>query len=210
MDGRVQAKVDQANRVLEFLRSHPAWQAGFGSGPAVLEELVARAATLETRRCEAAVAERDAMAERRVILESLRRMAGHVSRFDGAVSKRPGALLSGDGTDEAHLVMVKAMLDVVKADRERLVHGGMSESLPEQLTTAIARLEAVIENGRSAYRQQGEARAELWAVAAQICSEVRLIDGTVRYRVWGDPSGRASWERVMRGRGWSGDVAPAA
>jgi branched-subunit amino acid ABC-type transport system permease component len=39
---------------------------------------------------------------------------------------------------------------------------------------------------------------------------VRLIDGTVRYRVWGDPSGRAAWERVMSGRGWSDDVAPAA
>jgi hypothetical protein len=175
-----------------------------------LEELVARAVALETRQREALIAERDAMAERRVILESLRRMAHQVSRFNGAVAKRSGALLSGDVSDETYLVLVKAMLDVVKTNRERLVYRGMSESLPELLTTAVARLEAVIANGRNAYRQQGEARAELWAVAAQICSEVRLIDGTVRYRVWGDAAGRASWERVMSGRGWSDDVAPAA
>jgi hypothetical protein len=155
MDARVRAKIELAERVRAFLQSRPAMQAAYGSVIAALEELLIRAARLESRQHEGMVAE-------------------HAARVEESLQRRV------------------------------LSRGGFETT----------RLEAAIEAGQRAYREQSEARAELWAVAAEISTQVRLIDGPVRYRFWGNPEGLASWERVLDGRGvsWRGgsDVAPAA
>ena len=100
------------------------------------------------------------------------------------------------------------------AERAAMVEESLQRRVLSRGRFETTRLEAAIEAGQRAYREQSEARAELWAVAAEISTQVRLIDGPVRYRFWGNPQGLASWEQVLGGRGvqWRGgsDVAPAA
>jgi hypothetical protein len=141
-----------------------------------------------------------------------------------AFFRAPPAMQAGYGSVLAALeeLLIRAQRlearhhDGVVAERVAMAEESHQRRLLSRGKFDTTRLEAAIEAGQRAYREKGEARAELWAVAAEIRSQVRLIDGVVRYRCWGNPEGLASWERVLSGRGLfipesgGSDVAPAA
>lgn len=84
---------------------------------------------------------------------------------------------------QAFLATARRMLEKATTVKDQLVSEGMSASLLDDLTAALAEFENTLEAWRTGRREHVGASADLEAVSAEIIERVRLLDGLVRYRL---------------------------
>ena len=70
---------------------------------------------------------------------------------------------------------------------------GMSASLLDDLTAALAEFENTLEASRTGRREHVGASADLEAVSAEIIERVRLLDRLVRYRLGDNAELMGAW-----------------
>lgn len=197
----VRLKLEMAARVRDFLRNHPLEGPGFTAAMAWFDELLARATGHSTQQQEGIATSRGVTVRRAELRtftrESLLRHLVGVGIV--AAKDRPDLtqVFRLPEFNAAHLPFVTAanrLLREAETNQEFLVSKGLDDSTVEDLKKALAELESVDSNGHAARASHVGARADLDAVAAEIMDQVRLLDGTVRYRFRNDPELLAAWK----------------
>jgi hypothetical protein len=197
----VRLKLEMGARVRDFLRAHPLEGSGFAAAVAWFDALLARATGHSSLQQEGHATSRGATRRRAelrdLIREGVLRHIVGVARV--AAKERPelAALFQLPRQKAPHLdfvTIVGRMLAEAEANKDFLVGKGMGENAVEDLRKALTELVAVDTDSHSARAKHVGARADLDAVAADIMDQVKLLDGTVRYRFRNDPELLAAWK----------------
>lgn len=201
MNAQLRRRLEMAARVRDFLRAHQMDGVGQGLGLAKLEELLQRAENLATQQRTGVAVVRSATKQRQEIRRALQpKILGYLSVV-GAVAATQNAELAeqfrmppSNATHQALLTMSRAILDKATAQKELLVSLGMSEHVLEELTTALGEYEQTLEASSAGRREHVGARADLKTVAADISTQLRLLDKVVRYRLGDNAELMGAWE----------------
>ena len=192
-------RLEMAQRVCEFLRTHQNKEEGEEPALLRLEQLIARSNVLAAEQRAGIVASRSAAAQRaeirRVIEGKLLRflMAAGVVAARGHLELVEQFQLPTSGAHQAFLTAARGMLTTAVAQKDVLVKEGMKASLLDDLSGALLEFEKTLEASRVGRRLHTGASAELRAIAAEIVERVRLLDGLVRYRHGEDPHLMGAW-----------------
>jgi len=178
-----------AERVREFLRAHKTDGVGEGLGLAKLEVLLQRAEVLAAQQRAGLVARRSATKRRKDLRGALHGKLLLYLRAVGAVAAKENAELAvqfqmppSNASHQALITMARGMLEKATANKDVLVQRGMSEQLLDDLAGTLGEFEQTVEASRAARREHIGATADLWAVAAEITEQLKVLDGLVRYR----------------------------
>lgn len=217
MNADVRRKFEMAGRVRAFVRAHPSDGPGFAAALARFEELVTRAQSHEAQQRDGRISARGATIRRaqlrhQLVFQLLRHLVGV-----GAVAakERPELaqqfqLPAPNGSNLALLTAAKGMLAEAEGSRDFLVGQGMSETLPDDLRKAVEEFEKVNDISRDARRDHVGARADLEAVTREILTQVKLLDGMIRYRLGGDAELMAAWKSARNVPNRRAKVVPPA
>ena len=206
MKAALRRRLEMAMRVREFLRAHPT-EGPEAAALAHLEELLQRAEALAAQQRSGVVSSRSSAMQRGELRHALETKLLKYLAAVGAVAARDNTELAAPfrlprgGSNQAFLTAARGVLEEATAQKELLVGRGMSDTLLDDLTAALTEFEHTLEASRTGRREHVGATADLWAVAAQITAQVRLLDGRVRYR-FGDSAGlRGAWASAHNGVG---------
>ncbi|HYU89367.1 MAG TPA: hypothetical protein VE966_02905 [Gemmatimonadales bacterium] len=184
-------RLEMAVRVRDFLRAHRAdgIQGGEAAALARLEELLTRAQVLAAQQRAGVLARRGSTEQRAVVRRALQSQlltylsaVGRVAAGDNPELGAHFRLPATRATNQAFLTLGRGMLKKATEQKELLVGRGMSEQLLDDLAAALTQFEQTLEATRAARREHVGASADLESVVAEICLQVRLLDGVVRYR----------------------------
>jgi hypothetical protein len=200
MQADVRRKLTMAARALSFTRANPPSDASHIAVVSRLEERLARADALALQERQGRAAARTAVEARRVLR---RRMhlgpVRHLVRT-AQVAAKDGPMLDGDfqlpalhGPYRSFHVAVRSLLGAATANRERLVQGGLGETLLDDLTTLLAEFERQTDAVFVARSTHIGARAELVSVTDDALDLVGLLDGIHRGRFADDAEKLAAW-----------------
>lgn len=201
MNARVRRKVEMGQRALAFSRAHPDESAGYVAALARLGELVTRADQLSDQQLVGLRAVRTATA-RKVELRRLIKSAHmeHLSKIARIAAREVPELpqkfaLPGRGASYiAFRTVARTMAAEAMSRKEVLVTHGLVEKVLDDLTQAIAKFDAAVEQGIEGRRAHVGASAELETVATEIVELVNAMDGLNRYRFASDAERLAAWE----------------
>lgn len=200
MNAIVRRRLEMAERVRDFLRTHKMDGVGEGLGLAKLEELLTRAGTLANQQQGGLVATRGATLQRAEIRDLLKTKLLRYLRAAGAVAARGNVELAAHfrlppkQSHQAFLTSARQMLATGIAQKDVLVGEGMSATLLDDLSAKLTEFETTLEASRAGRREHVEASADLEAVSAEIAERVRMLDGLVRYRFGENPALMEGWE----------------
>ncbi len=189
MNAQLRRRLEMAERVREFLRAHKTDGVGEGLGLAKLEVLLQRAEVLAAQQRAGLVARRSATKRRKDLRAALHGKLLLYLRAVGAVAAKENAELAvqfqmppSNASHQALITMARGMLEKATANKDVLVQRGMSEQLLDDLAGTLGEFEQTVEASRAARREHIGATADLWAVAAEITEQLKVLDGLVRYR----------------------------
>lgn len=211
MNSAVRRKLEMAQRVRDFLRSHPLEGTGAAAALARFEELLARAEALGSQQLKGVVATRSATSHRRAIRRDVRKLVKYLVAVGGVAAQERAELSeqfrmpASNFPHQSFVTTVRDMLTRAEAQRELLVSKGMSETLLADLGRAVAAFEATLEASRAGRREHTGASAELKGLATQISRQVKVLDGLVRYRFEPNLEVMGSW---LSARNLAGPLRP--
>jgi len=107
---------------------------------------------------------------------------------------------AGHPSHQGLVNLARAMLEQATANKDLLVSSGMSATLLDDLSSALAELEKTLEESRAGRVDHVGASAEMKSVAQDISAQVRLLHGLVRYRF---RNTRICWARGPACGTWS-------
>jgi hypothetical protein len=198
MNAVLRRRFEMAERVRDFLRAHRT--EGDETTLGRLEALLERVDVLALQQRAGLVEMRASTTRRARVRRELQSTLLHYLSGVARLAARENAGLAVPFKlprvripDLAFLTLVRGMLDTATELSDLFVSHGMSERLLGDLAAAIAEFEQTLEATRAAQREHVGATADLWAVAAQISRQVRVLDGFVRYRFWDQAELRAAW-----------------
>jgi len=216
MNAVLRRRFEMAERVRDFLRAHRT--EGDGTTLGRLEALLERADVLALQQRSGLVAMRASTTRRAAVQRELQSRLLHYLSGVARLAARENAGLAVPFKlprvripDLAFLSLARGMLEKATELRDLFVSHGMSERLLGDLAAAIAEFEQTLEATRAAQREHVGATADLWAVAAQISRQMRVLDGFVRYRFWDQAELRGAWlgARKVGGPGRAKAETPA-
>jgi hypothetical protein len=114
---------------------------------------------------------------------------GMVAEFD---------LPAGNETTEVFRAFAHRMLDHGQARKELLVKHGLTDTLLDDFTAALAEFDEAVDASSEGRREQVGARAELRAVSDELIVLVDLLDGLNRYRFSGNAELQAAWASARK------------
>ena len=200
MNAILRRRFEMAMRVRDFLRAHPTNGVAEGTAFARLEELLKRVDALAAQQRAGVVASRAASEQRAGVRRALQSKLLRYLAGVGAVAGKGNLELAAQfrlphtrASHQAFLTMARGMLEHATAQKDLLVSRGMSETLLDDLTLAIAEFEKTLEATRAGRRDHVGASADLRSVASEIAEQVRLLDGLVRYRFGENAELMAAW-----------------
>ena len=216
MNAVLRRRFEMAERVRDFLRAHRTQgdETTLGRLEALLERvdvlaLQQRAGLVEMR----ASTTRRARVRRELQSTLLHYLSGvaRLAAMENTGLAVPFKLPRIRVPDLAFLTLARGMLEKATELSDLFVSHGMSAELLDHLAAALAEFERTLEATRAAQREHVGATADLWAVAAQISRQVRVLDGFVRYRFWDQAELRAAWlgARKVGGQGRAKAETPA-
>jgi hypothetical protein len=200
MNAMLRRRLEMAVRVRDFLRAHKTDSVGDGTALTRFEELVERAEALAAQQRSGVVATRSATLQREQLRRTLQMTllrylvaVGSEAAKDNAELAAQFQLPSPGASHQAFLTAARGMVEKASAHKELLVGVGMSEKLVEDLGAALDEFEQTLEASRTGRREHVGATADLDAVAAEVKSQVKVLDGLVRYRFGNDPELMGAW-----------------
>ena len=208
MNAQLRRRLEMAARCRDFLRAHQMDGVGQDLGLTKLEQLLEQAENLVTQQRTGTAVERAATKQRRDLRRALQpRILGYLSAV-GAIAASQNAELAEqfrmpapNTTHQGLLTMSRAILEKATAQKDLLVKLGMSESVLDELATALGQYEDTLQATSAGRREHVGAKADLKAVAADITKQLRLLDKVVRYRLGDNPELMGAWESARNVNG---------
>ena len=218
MDANLYRKLAMANRVLNFLRTHPSEDGGFLTVFKRFQEALDRAEVLAAREREGRAGAKAAHIRRRKLrLELHKTLLPQLVRVGAMAAKDHPALAAqfaapkGYGRYATFANASRSVLAAGQANAELLAKYGLATSLLADLSTEVAQLEDATATVDASRDRHVGARAELFELGDLIVELVGVLDGFNRYRFRNDPESQAAWDSarniVPRSRG-KGDTPP--
>ena len=200
MRAQLRRRLEMAERVRDFLRTHQTNGVGQGLGLAKLEELVEQAKVLAGQQQIGVTVSRQATKHRKDVRRALQSKILRYLRVVGKVAaKQNGELANrfplppGNATQQALLTAARATLENATGQKDVLVALGMSQKVLEDLTATVSEFERTLAASREARREHVGASAELEAVFGAIAEQVQLLDGVVPYQFGDDAELMGAW-----------------
>jgi len=215
MNQRLRLKLDMALRVRDNVRARPdAASPGFTAASAALEQCVEQAEALARQFVSGRMAVSGAVETRirlrREIGGTLTLLAGLGHRVAETDAELGRSLTRGtSGMSNADfLVAGRVTAASIAGHAELLQRVGMPEKLPEDLSAALDRFEAALNEKHSGQASHIGARAQLDAVMAEIMALVRQLDALNEFRFRGDAEALGAW-RSARNVAWPAGKHPS-
>ena len=199
MNAVFRRRLEMAVRVRDFLRAHKMDGVGDAEALTRLEEVITRAQALVAQQLAGVMVARSATAQRAEIRRVLEAKLLRYLEAAGAIAAHGNVELAVEFrfprnvSHQAFLATARRMLEKATAVKDQLVKEGMSASLLDDLTAALAEFENTLEASRTGRREHVGASADLEAVSAEIIERVRLLDGLVRYRLGDNAELMGAW-----------------
>ena len=200
MRAQLRRRLEMAERVRDFLRTHQTDGVGQGLGLAKLEELIERAKVLAGQQQVGVTVSRQATKQRKGLRRALQSKILRYLRVVGKVAaKQNGELANqfplppGNATQQALLTAARATLEKATGQRDLLVNLGMSQKVLDDLTATVSEFERTLEASREARREHVGASADLDVVCGEIAEQVQLLDGVVKYQLGDDAELMGAW-----------------
>jgi len=193
-------RLEMAERVRSFLRTHQTDGVGEVLGLAKLEELLARAQELSTQQRIGVAKSRQATKQRNGIKRVLQGKLLKYMRVVGRVAAKQKGELANEfplpaqnATFEALVTSARATLEKATAQKDVLVGLGMTQQVLDDLAAELGEFEKTLEATRTARQEHAGASADLEAISAEITEQVRLLDGVVQYRFGDNAELMGAW-----------------
>ena len=203
MDKVLRRRLEMAERVRDFLRSHPTDGVGEGLGLAKLEQLLQRADALVKQQKAGFAMTRAASKQRREVRDAMLRKILRYVRVVGAVAaKQQGELANqfplppSNASQKELLAAGRLTWDKATAQKDVLVGLGMTPQVLDMLAAALDEFEQTLAATREGRREHAGASAELAAIGAEISEQVKLLDGVVQFRFGDDVQLMGAWASV--------------
>lgn len=220
-----------AVRVRDFSHAHPSADPSFVSILGRLEEAISRTVALEGQQTGGFLSKHSSTVRRRDVRRRLREgLLRHlVTIAEDASAEQPQLLEMfrlppQSASHGAFQNLSRKLLEQGVAQKELLVKHGLSDKLLDDLTAAVADLDASLAETNGGLNNHVLAGAELRRVSDEIMQLVAMMDGVNRYRFEREPQLMVAWEsakHVVTGPltaeekgsaepGTAGEVKPAA
>jgi hypothetical protein len=193
--------IEMGNRVLNFSHAHPDPASGYSTALARLEKSLAEADVLAARQRDGINAVRSATDQKRALRRKIRRtQLVHLARVAESAAKEVPDIaqkfrLSKEGIPYlAFRTAARGMSAEAQNQKELLVKHGLLDSVLQSLSESLDQFDRVVEQGIEGRRTHVGASADLDALAEELIQNVRLMDGTNRYRLADDPNALAEWD----------------
>jgi hypothetical protein len=200
MNRLVSRRLNMAVRARDFCETNPSTDPSFVAVLGRLKEAINRMVLLGSRQVTGVLSRHASIVNRQQVRRRLRDdLLRHlITIAQDASAEQPGLgdkfEVPGTNLSSARfLAASKAMLDAGVAVKEVLVKRGLSETLLDDLATAVAEYEGTITATNTSREDHIGARAELQQVSDEVVQLVQMLDGINRYRFKGDPSLLAAW-----------------
>ncbi|MEO8451561.1 MAG: hypothetical protein ABI647_17335 [Gemmatimonadota bacterium] len=124
----------------------------------------------------------------------------HLASVGGDAAREKAELLGkfkrppSNSSNLTFLTAARAMLTEAQGETDVLGRHGMADALLGDLDSAVTKLEEATSAARASRLDHVGARADLAAVASEISSIVRVLDGLNRYRFAKDKELLAAWD----------------
>src|SRR5439155_15004039 len=161
MNAQLRRRLEMAGRVRDFLRAHKTDAVGEGLGLAKLEELIARAETLDGQQRAGGVTTRLSTKHRKGIRRALQsKLLLYLRALGGLGDPENGEAavqFQVPPSNASHLALLTAgrdMLEKATGQKDVLLSRGMPPTLLDDLAGALGGLEKTIESTRAGRREQ--------------------------------------------------------
>jgi hypothetical protein len=189
MNAVLRRRFDMADRVRAFFRTHPMDGAAERAAVERLDVLMARVEKREVTQQQGMGTALSATQQRARLRRELQT---RLLRYLAAVAAVAAPEDAGFGevfrvprtrlTNQDFIALVKLVLAKATEAKERLVSGGMSETLPGDIARALADFEQTLVRSKESRLEHVGASADLQAVGHELSRHMRVLDGLVRYR----------------------------
>jgi len=200
MRAQLRRRLEMAERVRTFLRTHQLQGMGEGLGVVKLEELIGRAQALDEQQRVGVNLSRQATKQRNAVRKALEdkilrylRAVGRIAAMRKGQLANEFPLPASNASHKALLTVGRASLDKATAQKDVFLGLGMSPKVLDELAAALGEYEQTLEASRAARQEHVEASADLKAVATEITEQVDLLDSFVRYQFGDDPDVMSGW-----------------
>jgi hypothetical protein len=205
MQSSTRRKLEMADRVREFSRAHPFSDPSHQAVVTRFEERLAKAHELAVQE---QAGRRESTAARRHRREVRRALHNDLSRYleklgDLAARAHPDLVGQFDGpsfnaSNAAFLARAWDLLNLAKANRERLATHGLGGTQLDELAAALTRFEAAAEKANAGRLLHVGARAELMELVSELAALGALLDTLNRSRFREQAELLAGWESVRQ------------
>jgi len=193
-------RLEMAERVRTFLRTHQTDGVGEVLGLSKLEELLERAQALSAQQRVGVAKSRQATKQRTEIKRVLQGKLLKYMRVVGLVAAKQKGELANEfplpaqnATFEALLTSARATLEKATAQKDQLVSLGMSQKVLDDLAAGLDEFEKTLEATRTARQEHAGASADLDVLGVEIKEQVQLLDGVVQYRFGDNAELMGAW-----------------
>jgi len=194
-------RLEMAERVRTFLRTHQTDGVGEVLGLSKLEELLERAQALSAQQRVGVAKSRQATKQRTEIKRVLQGKLLKYMRVVGLVAAKQKGELANEfplpaqnATFEALLTSARATLEKATAQKDLLVSLGMTQKVLDDLAAGLDEFEKTLEATRSARQEHAGASADLDVLGVEIKEQVQLLDGVVQYRFGDNAELMGAWQ----------------
>ena len=207
MNVHIRRKLDMAERVRDFCRTHLDPNPGYTDAVTRLGDRLTRAQALAKQEVAGKLAVTGAVANKEELRQEIQQTVAMLAGLaESAAQEEPDlrAIIfrSTLGLNhQAFLTRTRVAADAAAAHKEILVRYGMSEDFLVQFGASLDRFEQVLNEKHAGRAAHVGARAELESVTAEIMLIVRQLDALNRYRFRKDAESLAAW-RSARDVAW--------
>jgi hypothetical protein len=205
MQSSTRRKLEMADRVREFSRAHPFSDPSHQAVVTRFEERLAKGHELAVQelsgRRESTAARRHRKEVRRALHNDLARYFAKLGEVAGRAHPDLIGQFEGPGnhaSNAAFLTRAWDLLNLAKANRERLANYGLGGTQLDDLAAALTRFEAAAVKANAGRLLHVGARAELLEVTAELTAMAGLLDALNRGRFREEPESLAGWESARQ------------
>ena len=200
MDKETRRKLSMAARALDFATANPSDQASIKTVVARLDTLVNEAEDQSVQQRNGAVSQQLAIAQRNAVRQTARReLLDQLSRLAAAAAKDHPELKTlfrmppFHATNRTFRIAAQDLLAAATAQKPLLDSLGLGETVIDDLTQAIATIDAATEAAHAGRRTRVGASAALEDAVLSAVRVVDVLDGLYRVRFKNDPDLLAAW-----------------
>jgi len=200
MNYSIRRKLEMADRVRDFCRTHPTQNAGYTAAVARLEELLERAERLARQQVSGHLTVSGAVVNTGQLRREIRDMIALVAGLARAAAREDPDLsvvierVPIAANHQEFLIKARVAETNATTHRDLLSRYGMPETFLEELKALLDGFEQVISEKHAGRASHVGARADLTAVGSEIMRVVGQLDAINRFYFRKDAESLAAWK----------------